>query len=762
MGIFTKYYDEISPSWLNDPEAKKFKKAFDDSTDQIITDAKTALNQMRIDTCDNSALDYHRRSSSLLAGKNESFVELRKYLKDRWAIWKLSGARNNIIRDLGRIGYKNCKVWSWLDLIYSGATRAFGGGYAKLTDGSLAPTLNRVVEYIYVEPNLKEYNDYYAYDPITGEPAYLYSYYVDILHVTSIGSPIEATFIPEFLPATNKFVRNKIIVNIPCDDLGNPLVTSKQVADYINLNGVYDPFSSKRYKSLMCNVYSNGIGLVYVGSVRATMPQTSFFFVDIGTPNGFLPEKKWNAVTDTTYISGTKIVKNWIDYLDPVKSLVTKANAIDTVHDLGGTFYTFFVADGGVMYYRGYGAISVPWTLCTTTTLQNLNSISGADTWKFACGNNGTIIKGIFDTWSNDVAGIPPTTDDLLCIYYASLFYGYGFDYVYACGKNGTMLWRNFTLNAMPGTWAKLSFFGTGLTATTNYYGVVDWEELSLPGNNYGAYYCGYDPVASEGILAFFNRSTANLYKQTIPVTNKKLNAISAVKDKILAIVGDDGLLMVKEDGIPWRVMPKLTNQNLTSITIRRLTYTTFDKIYVFGDAGVILEYDFVTGINKQIRNLVTGKKFLSASKMFTDADASLLPPSGYRGFAAGSDAATGNALIYGYGDETVNISTSKGVTPLVDGALWDDKVSHWDIQEPYNGAIGDIINVIKKWKPAASSCRYISIRVGDRYISVPMHENFELDAYGTSRFDFYNHSFSSDPEVEYKKLLNSIYYRGY
>lgn len=760
MSSYIDYLDDISPTWLNDPGSKKFKKAFGDASDQIVADAKTALNQIRIDTCDDSALEYHRRSSSLLAGKNETSDQLRSYLKDRWEIWKLCGTRNNIIRDLGRIGFTNSKVWSWLDLIYSGATRAFGGGYAKLTDGSLSPISNKIVEYMYVEPNLQEYKDYYAYNDQTGEPAYFFSYYINIFHVPQLGSPLEAIFSPYLDPTTNKFIRNQVIVTLPCDDLFNPLVTSRDVANYINTNGVYDPFSGKRFKVLMCNVFSGGTGTAYVGTARLTRPNPSFFFVDIGAPNGFSSEKKWNAVTDNTYVSGTAVRKSWVDYVDPVKTMVSKINGITNIDISSSQTEVIFVANSGKIYLLELspaGAIITPWTLVPSGVVQNLNAITSRNNTAitFIVGNDGKFLRfnPLTLTVENDDSLLPTTTADLLCVDWNNFYSGGA---VYAAGKNGTMLWRNGSVATSPGTWAVLALGASGLTVSTTYYGVTQcYSMTSYPES--GAYFCGYDSLSTEGIVAFFNRSTGNLSKLTIPVTNKKLNAIQSITNsRVIVVVGDDGLVLRREVGSPWQVLPKLTNQNLNALCLKPIGPST-EKIYAFGEAGIILEYDTSTGVNKIIRNLGPGYYFTNSHLFNLGATVGGSPA-----FAVGWDAVSGNALMYNWGDETYNLYSPSGATPLADGALWNDNIAAWDIKEPYDGAIGDIKNIIKKWKPASTSCRYIAIRVGDRYISIPMFEHWELDANGTAKFDFYNHSFASDPSVEYTKILNSIYYKGY
>ena len=732
MAIYADYLDNISPSWLNDVDSKKFKKAFADSGDQIVADALTALNQIRIDTCDDSALELHRRNSNLLRGRNETPGELRAYLKTRWDRWAVSGARDNIINDLKRNGFPNSRVWSWIDLITSGATTAFGGGYGKLTDGSMSPTLNKVVEYMYVEPDLREYYDYYAYNTANGTPSFLFSYYVTVQHVPVTGAQLDAQFIPRLDPATGKFIRDVILVTIPADDLLNPIITSKEVADYINKNGVYDALLSRRFKALLCNVYSNGIGKVYTGSIRLTMPQTSFFFVDINLPNGFLPEKKWNAVTENNYTVATNAYEFRQDTTIPTGYALSPINSVSTASNSA-----IVVGNAGRISTRT--ALFGAWTnevSGTAVTLRGVSIGGTSFTNSLAVGDGGTILKrDNLGNWNDYRGGIPATANQLNCVVTSTIVAA-----EYCAGNNGTMMLRTFA------GWLLFSLMGSGLTATTDYYGVC------LASTN--AYFCGYDTVAGEGIIAFYNAMTANLSKETLPSITQPIRGIVHLLTGDVWAVGDNGLVLRKSAGV-WSVMPKITTKNLRSVTYKFVSINgiNYPYVYIVGDDRTILEYSVPTG-NRQLLSLPGNGTFYSIS--FNEFGGSPIM------YAAGYDTTTNNALLYINTLYATTMNVSGSTSALSTGALWDDKISHWDIQEPYQGALGDIFNIIKKWKPATSSCRYVSIRVGDKYISIPMSEQWEMDALGNAKFDFYNYSFASNPDVEYKKVLNSIYYRGY
>ena len=76
------------------------------------------------------------------------------------------------------------------------------------------------------------------------------------------------------------------------------------------------------------------------------------------------------------------------------------------------------------------------------------------------------------------------------------------------------------------------------------------------------------------------------------------------------------------------------------------------------------------------------------------------------------------------------------GSTNWADGHLWG-------VIEPYVGAIDDLRAVIRKFKPAHTSCRYIEIRLGGGMsppaITIPMWEDWERDPVTGGYPDFYN-----------------------
>lgn len=70
-------------------------------------------------------------------------------------------------------------------------------------------------------------------------------------------------------------------------------------------------------------------------------------------------------------------------------------------------------------------------------------------------------------------------------------------------------------------------------------------------------------------------------------------------------------------------------------------------------------------------------------------------------------------------------------------GPLWDDGVTRWDLSEPYVGAIDDLKATIRRWKPVGVSCRFLRIRIGEGWVTVPVGEEWEFDERGAAT-DYY------------------------
>lgn len=93
------------------------------------------------------------------------------------------------------------------------------------------------------------------------------------------------------------------------------------------------------------------------------------------------------------------------------------------------------------------------------------------------------------------------------------------------------------------------------------------------------------------------------------------------------------------------------------------------------------------------------------------------------------------------------------GPPPVGSGILWGQQapVKLWGMQGAEVWQIDEIRRVIAKWKPAASSCRFIEVWLtmdifgGPLEVRrFPVHEDWERDSGGHAR-DFYNYSYSQE-----------------
>lgn len=78
-----------------------------------------------------------------------------------------------------------------------------------------------------------------------------------------------------------------------------------------------------------------------------------------------------------------------------------------------------------------------------------------------------------------------------------------------------------------------------------------------------------------------------------------------------------------------------------------------------------------------------------------------------------------------------LDLTNGFGVTADWDGAIDWDGSAVWDLVEPYTGAIADLRETIWRWKPFGASCRYVSVRVGAFWFSIPVAERWEWDSAG-------------------------------
>lgn len=85
------------------------------------------------------------------------------------------------------------------------------------------------------------------------------------------------------------------------------------------------------------------------------------------------------------------------------------------------------------------------------------------------------------------------------------------------------------------------------------------------------------------------------------------------------------------------------------------------------------------------------------------------------------------------------------------DGAKWGEAPYLWGIGGAEVWQLDEVKRVIRKWKPAATSCRFIEIwlsvnifGVPTRVVHIPVHEDWEYATNGAAR-EFYNYSYSQE-----------------
>ena len=59
-------------------------------------------------------------------------------------------------------------------------------------------------------------------------------------------------------------------------------------------------------------------------------------------------------------------------------------------------------------------------------------------------------------------------------------------------------------------------------------------------------------------------------------------------------------------------------------------------------------------------------------------------------------------------------------------GAAWNGAGATWDVPEPYQGAVGDVLAVVRRWKADGTSCRYVRLSTGRAWVTVPCGEAWE------------------------------------
>lgn len=97
--------------------------------DRVLSDASDAVREGMLLECSDAALDYHARNSNDRRVTAETNATLRSYLSQRWLRKKEAGTEDGLRKQLARLGYPNCELWSYQRLKLAGvpANVAFGG-----------------------------------------------------------------------------------------------------------------------------------------------------------------------------------------------------------------------------------------------------------------------------------------------------------------------------------------------------------------------------------------------------------------------------------------------------------------------------------------------------------------------------------------------------------------------------------------------------------------------------------------------------------
>jgi hypothetical protein len=634
MGAYEDFFKDTRVSWLRKANPQKYFKAFGQVFDELINRGVTALKTSRIEQCDISALDAHARNSNLKRARNEADESLRAYLKTRWETWAAAGTEKRIVAALRRIGFKNVKVVSWYDLILRGVPSPFGGGYQTIA--GVNP--NGGVSYVYA-----------GRTDISNTSPYI------VRHKLGIGSKVYFITDP---------TETYLDVYIP------PGITAKQVALEINTRVISGlPYS----KYVGATATGDGTGAPGLGDVTLTVPYWSYFYVEIGAPNGFLPSFLWDDGTDTTYDYPAIHPAAWHNVARP---------SSDDLYAIWGTANNdIWVVGFNAKIYHYDGTA---WTAAVNPTTKSMNALWGnASNNIWAVGATGTILHYDGTNWSSVVS---PTTDVLTAIW------GTASNNIWAVGDKGTIL----------------------------HYDGTNWADGGSTGGIFDTFYdiwgSGPNDIWAVGGLANINKvyhydgTSWSIVTTPMSVFNT-IQGVFGFSASDIWFVGTAGKIL-HYDGVSFAVIASPTTDSIQSIW-----GSASNDIWAGTFTGEILHYN---GTSWTIDTTAAGGV------------------NGIWGFAANDVWAVrvgGN--IDRYSEYPITVKIFSGAT----GVLWDGGAC-WDLQEPYSGAIDDIIDEIRKWKSPGTSCRFLSIQTGPNWTTVPVCEDVEYDANGNLMKDFYSQNY--------------------
>lgn len=125
MSAMLDYLQSLLPPWiakgpLVEIAGKRYQRtvaAFGQVADVFRAEVAQGVRYAMLEECADDALPNHASNSSLWLVRNETLAQLRTYLRGRWEIWRASGTTGQLLAELARLGYPNCKVVSYIDLL---------------------------------------------------------------------------------------------------------------------------------------------------------------------------------------------------------------------------------------------------------------------------------------------------------------------------------------------------------------------------------------------------------------------------------------------------------------------------------------------------------------------------------------------------------------------------------------------------------------------------------------------------------------------
>lgn len=350
------------------------------------------------------------------------------------------------------------------------------------------------------------------------------------------------------------------------------------------------------------------------------------------------------------------------------------------------------------------------WQPVKSPTTQFLWGVYGTaqdDVW--AVGDQGTILHYDGSAWSSVTS---PTTEDLFVAFALAK------DDAWACGRNGTLLhydgsaWSLVTspsTNLVTALWgsAKNSVWAVTQAGEILFYNGINWSSVPSPTTLALKALWGSSPNSiwavggdfSHNVFLHFNGITWTHIPSPSPTYQEIFGIWGSAANDIWAVGGTTGNAVIFHyDGTSWSQVPTATNPGyLWCIWGSGPTNLWAASGQFFHFSGGVWKGD--SSVPGVIRSLWGSDE--------------------NHAWAVGS-----NGSIYQLGPSSLHLWSG------AQGTLWEGGET-WDLIEPYVGALDEIRAVIRFWKPATTSCRFVRIQVGPEWITIPVGETWELDPKG-------------------------------